>query len=251
MGIGKMKAFIKKMWLRNDREMIVRHLASVVPEHTLITDYTFEVARLLDGDTNCAVIILNEKQFPLFIGFCEGESEKNSYLAHWFIKNRVVRLKEPMPYNAVDDRCCNSHHPNVNVKQGLYVDLWGMERCGKKDLFHFQQLGNDCLVPANKKGCAAWRAKVVERLRYVVWEKPLPKQEVVNLYNATVAIKDLYAWNKQHSITTYSITTLDEIMVMRALVKSNFHWHKNTERHNLLLMPSVTQNRPTKSSSVK
>jgi hypothetical protein len=58
MSIGKMKAFIEEMWKSNDREMIVRHISSIVPEHTLITDYTFEVARLLD-DSKCCCIVLN------------------------------------------------------------------------------------------------------------------------------------------------------------------------------------------------
>lgn len=96
MGIGKMKAFIKEMWTSNDREMIVRFISSNVPEHTLITDYTFEVARLLD-DSKCCCIVLNEKQLPLFIGFCDTESDDNCYRAHWYIKNRLTRLSLPMP----------------------------------------------------------------------------------------------------------------------------------------------------------
>ena len=51
---------------KNDREMIIWNLSALVPEHTWITDYSFEVARLLDGDSSCRNFI-NEKYFKLVI----------------------------------------------------------------------------------------------------------------------------------------------------------------------------------------
>ena len=112
----------------------------------------------------------NEMQEPLFIGFCDSESELNSTLAHWNIKQRQERMGKPKPTNAIDDGCCNSHHKTVRLDTGVYVNIWGMERPGRKDPFHFMQLGGRCLVPANKKDATVWRAKVVERLRAIIWE---------------------------------------------------------------------------------
>ena len=64
-----------------DRAMIVRYLMTQFPKHTLMTDYTFEIARLLDGTSKCCIIVMNEDQMPMFIGFADGESEANTKLA--------------------------------------------------------------------------------------------------------------------------------------------------------------------------
>ena len=148
MAVDKLKNFIDDMWEDTDRAMIVRYLMTQFPKHTLMTDYTFEIARLLDGTSKCCIIVMNEDQMLLFIGFADKESEANTRLAHWFLKQRIQRMGKEMPYNAVDDRCCNSQAVFVDVHKGMYISLWGMDCSPHKDPFHFIQLGNKCLAPA-------------------------------------------------------------------------------------------------------
>ena len=224
MGVAKLKKFIDDMWTETDREMIVRHLMTLYPRHTLISDYTFEIARLLDGDSSCAVIILNEDQMPLFIGFCDKEDGVNTRLAHFHLKNRCLRLGKDLPKNAIDDRCCNSHAVTVDTRQGLYAEIYGMLHTPRKDAFHFMQLANKCLVPANKGDVAATRAKVVERTREIIWEKKMSQPLLLGVCQKTsqTAVKDL---EKEYGLR-YTTTTLDEVGLTRALVASRHHSHK-------------------------
>ena len=223
MSKDKMKAFIDKSWTDTDRTMIVRYLMTTYARHTIIADYTFEIARLLEGTSKCCLIILNELQEPLFIGFCPSESELNSTLAHWNLKLRHERMGKPKPINAIDDGCCNSHHKNVRLDTGVFVNIWGMKRPGRKDSFHFMQLGGRCLVPANKKGATVWRAKVVERLRAVIWEAPMSKNNMVEFYQRHLTVPDIYTCNFE---TQPTITTLDTFSLMGALINSTHHKHK-------------------------
>jgi hypothetical protein len=208
-----LKSIQDAFWIQ-DREGCVRTMMEVSAELSMTTDYTFEIARLVDG-CGAALIILNGEQVPMFFGFCEKEDGKSLEFALALLMERFERLGVNPPKAVVDDRCCNCQLQTANVKQGPYVSVLRCARCGHKDAFHFVKLGTELLCPANKKSMAAPRALLVKQLQQLVWEPRIDVGDLVKLYNDTVQLLDAGL-----DSLSVDVCVLDELRVVRHVIAS-------------------------------